>query len=69
MAGFVLDRLLGEAKRWHPLVGFGTLANGVEAVFNRTSWRRLSGLLAWALLVLLLLTWLLVLAVLRQQLR
>ena len=52
MAGFVLDRLLGEAKRWHPLVGFGTLANGVEAVFNRTSWRRLSGLLAWALLVL-----------------
>ena len=52
MAGFALDRLLGEAKRWHPLVGFGMLVNGVEAVFNRASWRRLSGLLAWALLVL-----------------
>ena len=52
MAGFALDRLLGEAKRWHPLVGFGALVNGVERLFNRGSWRRLSGLLAWALLVL-----------------
>ncbi len=52
MAGFALDRLLGEAKRWHPLVGFGALVNGVERLFNRGSWCRLSGLLAWALLVL-----------------
>ena len=52
MAGFALDRLLGEAKRRHPLVGFGALVNGVERLFNRGSWCRLSGLLAWALLVL-----------------
>lgn len=52
IAGVVLDRLLGEAKRWHPLVGFGALANAVEGVFNRGPQRRLTGLLAWALAVL-----------------
>lgn len=28
--GFGLDALLGEAKRWHPLVGIGRLARAVE---------------------------------------
>ena len=51
-AGFVLDRLLGETKRWHPLVGFGALANGVERLLNRGPLRRVSGLLAWSLVVL-----------------
>ena len=52
LAGFALDRLLGETKRWHPLVGFGMLANAIERGMNRGPVRRLSGLLAWALAVL-----------------
>lgn len=55
LAGVALDRLLGEPKRWHPLAGFGALANVVERAFNRGHsglWRRVAGLLAWALLVL-----------------
>jgi adenosylcobinamide-phosphate synthase len=52
IAGVVLDRLLGEVKRWHPLVGFGALADAVERALNRGPLRRASGLLAWALAVL-----------------
>ncbi|MFZ4535181.1 adenosylcobinamide-phosphate synthase CbiB [Propionivibrio sp.] len=51
MAGVALDRLLGETRRWHPLVGFGTLANAAERALNRGTWRRTGGLLAWALIV------------------
>jgi len=52
MAGTTLDRLLGEPKRWHPLVGFGRLAAGVERIVNRGPGSRLAGLLAWSLVVL-----------------
>ena len=52
LAGAGLDRLLGEAQRWHPLVGFGALANAIERVLNRGAWRRARGLLAWVLIVL-----------------
>lgn len=30
----LLDAVLGEPKRWHPLVGFGRLAMGLERVLN-----------------------------------
>jgi adenosylcobinamide-phosphate synthase len=52
VAGVVLDRLLGESKRFHPLVGFGALADAIERLLNRGPMRRACGVLAWALAVL-----------------
>lgn len=56
LAGVLLDRWLGEPRRWHPLVGFGRLASAVANRFNRpersAARQRLAGLLAWALVVL-----------------
>jgi adenosylcobinamide-phosphate synthase len=55
LAGVALDWLLGEVPRWHPLVGFGRLANLIEGRLNRqpgspgSFWR---GVLGWALAVL-----------------
>lgn len=46
----LLDRLVGEPSRWHPLVGFGRLAQSLEARLNRDSLsartRCLNGVLA-----------------------
>ncbi|WP_433691636.1 adenosylcobinamide-phosphate synthase CbiB [Herbaspirillum seropedicae] len=50
--GLALDLRLGEARRWHPLVGFGRLAQRIEAALNRAPGLRLRGVLAWALAVL-----------------
>lgn len=52
VAGVALDLVLGEARRWHPLVGFGRLADALEARLNRGRWRLARGALAWALAVL-----------------
>ncbi len=53
----MLDALLGEPRRYHPLVGFGYLANKAEGQLNNK--RITSGVLAWFLLLipLLLVTW------------
>lgn len=50
-AGLLLDALLGEPRRWHPLAGFGNCASSLERVLNRDGLRRLRGVLGWALLV------------------
>ena len=52
VAGVVLDRLFGETRRWHPLVGFGRVANAIENLLNRGPARRVRGVCAWALAVL-----------------
>ncbi|MEW6763623.1 MAG: adenosylcobinamide-phosphate synthase CbiB [Pseudomonadota bacterium] len=52
VAGVLLDLLLGEPRRWHPLVGFGNLATTIEAWLNRGGMRFARGLLAWAIAVL-----------------
>jgi adenosylcobinamide-phosphate synthase len=57
LAAVLLDRLLGEPQRWHPLVGFGRLAARVEAACNRAGGSRkigsrLRGIVAWMLVVL-----------------
>lgn len=55
----VLDQLLGEPKRFHPLVGFGRLVTAVERLLRRSVIRknnfspvtsRLAGALGWLLL-------------------
>ena len=51
--GLVADRLLGEVRRFHPLVGFGRWAHAVEgATRRRVGEHRGAGVLAWALAVL-----------------
>lgn len=37
IASVLLDALIGEPKRWHPLIGFGWLANNIEHWLNRTA--------------------------------
>ncbi|HTJ94872.1 MAG TPA: CobD/CbiB family cobalamin biosynthesis protein [Pararobbsia sp.] len=36
IAGVVVDRLFGEPRRWHPLVGFGRAAACIERALNVT---------------------------------
>lgn len=59
VAGVALDLLLGEARRWHPLVGFGRIAGALETRLNAGRLRLPRGALAWALAVLpfVLLAW------------
>lgn len=63
LAGVTLDGLLGEPKRWHPLVAFGNVAQRIEQRLNSGGhgWRS-HGVTGWcvAVLPLTLLTLLLV---------
>ncbi|MFN3884022.1 MAG: adenosylcobinamide-phosphate synthase CbiB [Rhodocyclaceae bacterium] len=56
LAAVLLDRFFGEPKRFHPLVGFGWLADAAEHLLRRGApghplGNRLRGLFAWGLLV------------------
>lgn len=54
IVALLLDFFLGEPKRWHPLVGFGWLANQLESVMNKQTPAlpmRFVGLLAWLLML------------------
>lgn len=52
-AGLLADRLFGEVRRFHPLVGFGRWARTVETALRRSlGERRAAGALAWAIAVL-----------------
>jgi adenosylcobinamide-phosphate synthase len=46
-----LDRVFGEAKNLHPLVGFGKLATNLEHKLNTGSLRKLKGVLALTFLL------------------
>lgn len=48
----LLDRLLGEPARFHPLVGFGKFATRLESKLNAGSNRFIKGLVAWSLAVI-----------------
>ncbi len=50
-AGILADRLLGEPRRFHPLVGFGRWAGWLETRARRLLPARAAGLLAWLLAV------------------
>jgi len=57
LVALIIDFIVGEPRRWHPLVGFGNAANGLEKKLNFSTNKspflsRLRGLVAWALLVL-----------------
>jgi adenosylcobinamide-phosphate synthase len=52
VAGVLLDLALGEARRWHPLIGFGNLAQALERRLNAGHARLGRGLFAWILAVL-----------------
>lgn len=51
-AGVFADQLFGEPRRWHPLVGFGSLAGRLEKAMSGGMRSRGGGMLAWAAVVL-----------------
>lgn len=50
LLALVLDAVFGEPRRFHPLVGFGSLAGAAERWLHAD--RRLAGVAAWAVVVL-----------------
>ena len=50
LTAVLLDRLLGEPQRFHPLVGFGHRVAAIEQRLNRRT--RLAGIFSWLIAVL-----------------
>lgn len=55
VSALVLDKVLGEAKHFHPLVGFGNLASLIEKKLNLSSFsagkQKAFGALSWLLII------------------
>ncbi|MEK1906618.1 MAG: cobalamin biosynthesis protein, partial [Pseudomonas sp.] len=53
LLGVALDAWFGEPRRWHPLVGFGNLAQRIEQRLNSGGhgWRS-HGVTGWCMAVL-----------------
>lgn len=57
LVAVLLDALLGEPKRYHPLAGFGSLVLRIEAFFYagnniRSGTRKILGIVAWGVAVI-----------------
>lgn len=48
----LLDQLIGEPRRYHPLVGFGWCVNKLEALMNQGKYLRLNGMLSVLVLLI-----------------
>jgi adenosylcobinamide-phosphate synthase len=51
LAAVLLDAILGEPRRWHPLVGFGKWAHNLERILNTATNVKMRGVLAVVLAV------------------
>ena len=56
ISALLIDAVVGEPQRWHPLVGFGNIASWLEKRLNKQFGKNrllsyLSGVLAWGLLI------------------
>jgi len=47
----ILDRALGEPRRFHPLVGYGAIVDRVEQMLNRSNYKIFKGVIAWVVAV------------------
>jgi len=52
VVGLIVDMLIGEVSRWHPLVGFGNWAIRIESSLNHLHASRWTGAFAWCVAVL-----------------
>ena len=52
LISLIVDQLIGEPRRFHPLVGFGWCASKLELILNKGKNQRLKGLLSVILLLI-----------------